>query len=177
MDEQTFRAQTQNYAAELRRFVTTYELPAEWFKVPDHVAVKGGDAADFEALLGVFRPLAKQMTCIDMDGRRLATAWLKEPVAVGDFGTLEWIEIMEPRPEKVGKDVVGFEHMEFYFPDFEAIRAALDAKHVEYEMEQNPGHQWVNIVINAAGQELKLNNRTLGDVIAEELKSGTARII
>ncbi|HTE21430.1 MAG TPA: VOC family protein [Candidatus Limnocylindria bacterium] len=177
MDKTTFLQEAQKYVEGLRRFITVHELPGEWFGVADHVAVKGRDAADFEQLLKLFRPLAQQLTCIDMDGRRLATAWLKEPIAIGNFGSVEWVEIMEPRPEKVGKDVVGFEHMEFYFPDFVAIRAVLDHKGVKYEMEQNPGHQWVDIVINQTGQELKLNNRTLADVIPEELASGKAYLV
>lgn len=177
MKKENFLSQTQSYADGLADFIAKHELPTEWFKVTDHVAVKGRNASGFEELIALFRPLAERISCVNMDNRRLATAKLKEPLAVGEFGTVEWVEVMEPRPEKIGKDVVGFEHMEFYFPDFDAIRAVLDEKNISYEIEQNPGHQWVNIVINKSDQELKLNNRTLTKIVAKELGSGKAYIL
>ena len=177
MDKEAFLNQARAYADTLADFIAKYELPMDWFKVTDHVAVKGRDADGFKEVVELFRPLAERIACIDMDSRRLATAQLKEPMAVGDFGTVGWVEIMEPRPEKVGKDVVGFEHMEFLFPDFDSIRTVLDEKKIAYEMEQNPGHHWVNIVINDKGQELKLNNRTLADVVPDELKEGKAYLL
>jgi predicted metalloenzyme YecM len=172
-----FEAQIDEYAQELQNFIARQELPDGWFKTADHVAVKGADAAGFEALVEHFRPLSERISCVDMSGRRLATAQLKQPVIVGTLGAVSWVEIMEPRPEKVGKDVVGFEHMEFLFPDFSAVQAILDEKHIAYEMESNPGHSWVNIKLNERGQELKLNDRLLGDAVTEEIQSGKARIL
>jgi hypothetical protein len=177
MNKTSFQEQTDAYAESLADFIAKHELPAEWFEVPDHVAVKGADKSGFKEMLELLRPLANRMTIIDIDNRQLATAEMKFPLAVGLFGKVSWVEIMEPRPEKAGKDVVGFEHMEFYCPDFKAVRAVLDEKRIHYEMQQNPGHKWVNIVINEHGQELKLNNILLADVVTEELKSGKSRVI
>src|SRR5258706_9885739 len=105
--------QVDNYQRELSGFITKNDLPKEWFVKPDHVAFKGAHTKDFERLIAYFKLLATQVSCIDMDGRSLVTAKLTTPVNVGQFGSVQWVEIMEPRPEKVGKDVVGFEHMEF----------------------------------------------------------------
>lgn len=79
--------------------------------------------------------------------------------------------------QKYADSLAGFEHMEFLYPDFGSICAVLDEKGIEFEMEKNPGHEWVNIVINGGGQELKLNNRTLADVIPGELKEGKAYLV
>lgn len=177
MKKTSFQIQTDHYAASLADFIAKHELPDEWFLAPDHVAIKGENSAGFEDMLEQLRPMAVRMTVIEMDGRRLATAELKHSLSVRSFGVVDWVEIMEPRPEKVGKDVVGFEHMEFYNPDFDAIRSVLDDRGIKYEMQQNPGHKWVNIVINDSNQELKLNDRTLADVSAEELSNGKAKII
>jgi predicted metalloenzyme YecM len=168
---------TDEYATELRAFVRDNDLPSKWFKVIDHVAFKFRGRKDYEAGVELFRPLASQISCIDMDGRSLATAQLKEGLKVGDFGSVKWIEIMEPRPAKIGKDLVGFEHVEFYYPNFEEIKTVLSQHDIAYTLQTNPGHTWVNIVINDIGQELKLNNRTLGDVVTEEIKNGESYVI
>ena len=169
--------QVGEYEAELSQFVADNELPKEWFGIADHIAVKGADGADFERLVEVFKPQSDQISCIDMDGRRLATAQLTGNISVGKFGNVSWVEIMEPRPEKVGKDVVGMEHMEFYFPDFTKVSRVLDDRKVQYEMQDNPGHHWVNIVINPKGQELKLNNKVLADVVGQEIKTGESYLL
>jgi hypothetical protein len=173
----SFDVQVNDYAATLSSFVREYDLPAEWFAVPDHVAVKGADKADFEALVEQFRPLSERISCIDMDNRRLATAQLTGDILVGAFGAVQWVEIMEPRPEKVGKDVVGFEHMEFYYPHFDRVIDVLNQKGIAYEMQKNPGHAWANIVLNEKGQELKLNDKPLGTTVFEELEDGRSYIL
>jgi hypothetical protein len=95
----------------------------------------------------------------------LAALHLISPQSVGDLGEVSWLEIMEPRPEKVGKDFVGLEHIEFYYPDFDEVREALDKYKVSYTQQNNPGHDWINIVLGEAGQEFKLNSRLLSDVV------------
>ena len=172
-----FREQVKKYEKLLAKFIADFDLPTEWFKVPDHLAVKGADTKGFEELIAQFRPLSEQLSCIDMDGRRLATAKLKEDIPVGKFGLVSWLEIMEPRPEKVGKDVVGLEHMEFYYPDFAKAIKVLKDRGINYTMQENPGHAWINIVLNKQGQELKLNNQTLGYIVTKELATGESQLI
>ena len=167
----------EKYLEELEDFVDRYSLPAEWFEVPDHVAVKCADAADYEAAVESFRPVAEQITEMKMSGRRLGSVKLLKGLAVASFGEVLWVELMEPRPEKLGKDVVGLEHMEFYFPDFETISDVLEQRSIYHKVQSNPGHRWVNIVINDKGQEFKLNDLTLADVVEDELKEGKLYVI
>jgi hypothetical protein len=165
------------FAASLKEFIAKYELPDSWFKKPDHLAIKCADGLDYVFRMEELIPDAVQASEITMDGRRLATLKLTSEVSVGDLGAVSWLEVMEPRPEKVGNDVVGLEHIEFYYPDFDEVTDLLDKLGVVYKIETNPGHSWVNIVINEAGQELKLNDKTLEDIVTEELEQGISRLL
>lgn len=165
------------FAEALEAFIAKYELPQAWFKVPDHLAVKCADGLDYVFRMEELMPDSKQTSEIVMDERRLATLNLTSPVQVGNLGKVSWLEVMEPRPEKVGKDVVGLEHMEFYYPDFDEVTALLEKYGIEYKLETNPGHSWVNIVLNEAGQELKLNDKLLGDTVNEEIEQGISRLL
>lgn len=167
----------EQYAMELEVFIAKYELPANWFKAPDHIAIKCADALDYVYTLEDLLPDASQGSQIEMDKRRLAGLKLTSAIKVGSLGSVEWVEVMEPRPNMVGKDVVGLEHMEFYYPKFDEVTKLLDKYNIEYKLQKNPGHSWVNIVINNQGQELKLNDKLLGETIAEELEQGIAKLL
>lgn len=172
-----YEEEIERFAASLSAFIEQYELPDEWFKTPDHIAIKCADALDYVFRMEELLPDSAQTSEIEMDGRRLGTMQLTSPVTVGELGNVSWLEIMEPRPEKVGDDVVGVEHMEFFYPDFDAVTKLLDQYGVAYKLEKNPGHTWINIVINEAGQELKLNDKLLGDTVQEEIEQGKARLL
>lgn len=165
------------YLGDLEDFIDYYDLPEEWFGAPDHIAVKCVDADDYEATIASYEPQAEQMTYVVMDGRRLATVKLARSLAIASFGDVSWVEVMEPRPEKVGKDVVGLEHAEFTFTDFVAVRDTLNDRNIKYEDQSNPGHTWINIVLNEKGQELKVNDRPLSAIVEHELELGQAKLL
>lgn len=167
----------QKYGEELQQFVAEHNLPLVWFAEPDHVAFKAGDSSSFELLIESFEPISSRISAIHMDGRRLATAELNTSVQVLGFGAVRLVELMEPRPEKVGVDYVGLEHMEFYYPNFEEVKTRLDTHKIAYSEQSNSGHSWINIVLNAAGQELKLNDKLLADTVAEEITRGETEVI
>jgi predicted metalloenzyme YecM len=165
------------YAEELRAFIDDNALPEEWFAQPDHLAYKCRNAEHFDEVLRDAANDASALSVVQLDGRRLASAELAQAVYVESFGYVEWLEIMQPRPEREGDDVVGLEHMEFYWPDFETVEEILTDRGISYTLESNPKHQWINVVINEIGQELKLNNRPLAEVAEEELEEGNAEVI
>lgn len=165
-----FGEQLAEYVQALERFRTEHGLPDNWFAAPDHAAIKCADSADYEAQLREWLPKAAQAQYVHLNGRRLASVLLSESLTAGDFGRVEWLEIMEPRPEKVGIDPVGVDHMEFVFGDFAAARGVLQAKGLGYEAQKNPNHQWLSIV--AYGHEFKLTNKSLAEVVAAELAAG-----
>ena len=166
--------QLPEYLASLEDFIAQHDLPPEWFEAPDHIAYKCVDTVDFDKVMTELEPSMQQLSCIYLDNRRLGAGHMNLHLDIGDFGSIEWLEIMEPRPDLVGTDVVGLEHMEFYFPDFLAVKRLLDDESVPYEMQENPNHSWINIVINDKGQELKLNNGTLAHIVEDELEQGLA---
>lgn len=162
----------EQYAKDLQDFIDRYELPAKWFKTPDHIAIKGADGLEYDYIVQDLLADAQQASEVNMDGRRLAAFQLISRVPVGELGSVNWLEIMEPRPEKVGKDIVGLEHMEFYYPEFDEVKSVLNKHKIPFVMESNPGHAWINIVLNNQGQELKINDRLLADAVNQELEEG-----
>ncbi len=167
----------QKYGEELQRFVSEYDLPDAWFVEPDHIAFKASDSSSFGELIKNFEPISSRISAMRMDGRRLATAELSTSVQVLGFGAVRLVELMEPRPEKVGTDYVGLEHMEFYYPNFEEVKTQLDTRKIAYTEQSNSGHAWINVVLNTAGQELKLNNKLLADTVADEISRGETEVI
>lgn len=166
------------YVESLEQFVQRRRLPQEWFNEPDHLAVKCLDGKHFDAMLDTWARRVDLASYVRMDGRRLAAVHLGEAaISLGMFGSVEWLEIMEPRPEKVGKDTVGIDHAEFVYPDFTAVKQVLRFRKVPYELQENPNHSWVNIPINSLGQELKLNDRPLADIVGHEIETGDAVVL
>lgn len=169
-----FQGELDSYVTELEKFVQEHELPDRWFEDPDHVAIKCADSEDFEVTLAEFKDVSNQISYIEEGGRRLAAAHLLKPLAIGRFGSVEWVEVMEPRPGRVGNDFVGLEHAEFCYPIFTKARSVLRKAGVEHDLRHNPGHDWINIAINDTGQELKLNNRPLSKVMPDEIANEVA---
>lgn len=165
------------YSEELREFIDNNALPEEWFEQPDHFAYKCRNGEHFEEVVQQVADDAASLSYVVLDNRKLASAELAMPVYAESFSNVSWLEIMQPRPEKEGSDVVGLDHMEFYYPDFETIEEVLTDRGIAYTLQSNPNHQWINVVINDAGQELKLNNKTLADIVRQEIADGEAEII
>lgn len=170
------------YALDATTYIAQHALPNEWFVIPDHIAVKCADTADYEATIQAFAPVSRFISSIETGGRRLGTAQLLNKLSIGQLGRVSIVEIMEPRPEKVGASRVGVEHMEFYYPDFERAERFIndasspDGETLPYEINlDNTAHQTL-ILPFGEGLEIKLNNRTLGQIIPEEIANGSARI-
>lgn len=172
-----FETARTEYEQSLTEFVGRYELPETWFSQIDHVAIKCADAADYEATVQQWLPQSQELSYVSLDYRRLASARLSGGVALGRFGHAQWLEIMEPRPEKLGADTVGIDHVEFYFRDFTEVQKELIEKGIKYTPQSNINHDWLSIVINDQGQELKINNRTLANIVAEEASTGISTSI
>lgn len=171
----TFHKQVADYATALQKFRTDNDLPSEWFAQPDHLAIKCAGPVDYEQTVQNWLPQAASLSYAPLNNRRLASVRLSQPLVVGNNGAVEWLEIMEPRPEKVGKDPVGIDHMEFLFADFEAASTVLRAKNIPFEQEQNPLHEWLSIF--AYGHEFKLNNSVLAQIVATNIKTGDATVL
>jgi hypothetical protein len=167
-----FEVQLAEYVQALAAFRVEHNLPGSWFATPDHVAIKCADSTDYEATFQAWIAKAAEAQYAQLNGRRLASMRLTAPLKPGVFGLVEWLEVMEPRPEKVGIDPVGIDHMEFKFEDFGSAATFLDAAGLTYQRQENPGHKWLSIAANC--HEFKLTDKSLAEVVAAELASGTA---
>lgn len=165
----------QLYQEAFESFIHGYRLPEDFFKQPDHFAIKCADELDY---LETCQEVAAQVGAagiweLSINNRLLGSAQLagRTSLAGFDFG---WVEIMQPRP---GKETdTGFvEHTEFYFPDFFAAEHVLRQRGIDYSHEENPGHAWLNIVIDNKGREIKLNNKPLAEVVIWEREQGLLR--
>lgn len=155
--------QANDYVAALEDYAAKHGL--ELGGPVDHFAVKLADGKAFDDFIDRILPLAEKVHCVNLNNRRISVAFLKKPIYFGRFGNCTDIEIMEPKPEKVGKDLVGFEHIEIYRPDFDDL---LDLG----EFKDNGHHKSIVIKLNEKGQELKLNDSPIRDVLVKERKEG-----
>ena len=167
-----FEMQLAEYVRALEAFRAEHNLPDIWFTQPDHVAIKCANGVDYEATFQAWVSKAADAQYAELNSRRLASMRLTSPLKAGELGRVEWLEVMEPRPEKIGVDPVGVDHMEFKFEDFESATKFLDAAGLDYERQENSGHKWLSI--SAHGHEFKLTDKSLAEVVATELASGTA---
>lgn len=171
--------QMDHYVRELENFIEAHNLPETWFAQPDHIAIKCADDMDYEDTMQEFKDDAEQMTEVRMHGRRLGTVKLISGVALGNFGDVRWIEVMEPRPEKIGKDIIGFDHTEFYVPGFKGILMTFNHRGIHYVMPtDNPEHKSINVIINkVTDHELKFTDRSLADIVTSELRDGKSQLL
>lgn len=164
------------YAESLVVFRAQRRLSTGWLSRLDHLAVKCLDTEHFDETVRLWLPNAREASYTKLDGRRLVSMHLAGRLALSRrLGSVDWLEIIEPRPERVGLDTVGVDHMECIFPNFAAARAILDDRGLPYQFQSNSSHEWLSIPINHQGQELTLSNRPLADIVAQDLADGTAK--
>lgn len=167
---------TREYAEAFHSFLDQNQVPAEWFSQPDHFAIKCADELDYLDTCAAFSGYHDGgIWELELDSRLLASAKLMIGVVITDY-KFDWVEIMQPRPDKETEQ--GFvEHTEFYCPDFSLAKSALQQRGIDYELQKNPGHSWINIVIDDTGREIKLNDKPLAEVVKKERSRGILRKI
>lgn len=156
-------------------FSTQYQLPPKWFDKPDHFAIKCQGADDYEETLEtIFQELGplEEIGEVTMDGRRLASARFSGQVGLGAL-SFRWVEIMEPKEGKA-PPVSFVEHTEFTFVDTYSAEHGLMLRGIDYELQANPGHSWININMDPS-REIKLNDKPLAEVVVEEREQGKMR--
>jgi predicted metalloenzyme YecM len=178
--------QVREYGTAIGQFMVGRDLPHEWFEVPDHIAFKAEDSAHFERLVEEFRPqaLGPKIPYVEMNGRRLASLQLEKPIPLIGFPEVEWVELMEPRPERVGEDTVGMDHIEFYYPNFTQIIDALhghnrvndESDRIRYEQEDNDSHAWISVSL-PEGREVKFTALPMRAVVRAKTDAGLTQYL
>jgi predicted metalloenzyme YecM len=143
----------------------------------DHFAIKIPDEKTLRLLTQAIKPYCVEkkgntpgLSMRKMDGRIITTAILAEPLHIR-LNQIDCIEIMQSKPENVGKDVVGLDHLEFINGDFEKIKNILTVKEIDYGINIKNGYKKTIIVkINALGEEVKFTDKTLASVVPLQIK-------
>lgn len=118
------------FVDELVGFRDQHKLSELFSSRVDHLAIKMADSNDYERCVKDILSICSLMTEAQLNNRRIATAKLEKKVNLTgssqSLSSVEYLEIMEPRPEKVGKDLVGIDHCEIDIESFPQLRKELD---------------------------------------------------
>jgi hypothetical protein len=164
------------YAADLEAWFEKYDL----WHLPgyaDHFAIKVEDEIAFHRGVEEIKPyciekegITPGLSIRKMQNRLIATALLKNPLHIR-FNPISCIEIMEPRPENKGKDVIGLDHLEFINVDFDGIQKLFNEKEIIYKIDLKNGYKKTIITkINDRQEEVKFTDKTLAQVVPLQLK-------
>jgi predicted metalloenzyme YecM len=170
LDFKWLSGELETYFNSLGEFIANHRWIDDKFSI-DHVGIKAYDMADYEACLSVVKAVARDLYEIEMNNRRIAIAVLAEILDVAGKG-IRYIELMEPRPEKVGRDTVGLDHTEIYVPDFETTLRIVDSSGEMHEYYDNGHHKALVFKIGRNGEEIKISDTPIEKVIEDELLSG-----
>ena len=171
-------SQLDTYFDSLQGLINDRDLPFTWFVEPDHVAVKVPDAADYELILLQLEPMSNDIYATPRGERLLGAARLLGSVALGmswlqGSKPINWIEIMEPRPEEAPKDQSSIDHVEFYYSNLTKIQDFLGVDIYPFP-KANENHSWVELPINLDGQRVMFSDRRLSSIIGEQTADGRA---
>jgi predicted metalloenzyme YecM len=165
----SFQTQCKVYADILRDFLVEH---AALRGSVDHIAYKCKDAQEFDGVIAEWLPNVAQCHYIILNNRRLASARFTVPIDLAGVGPVAWLEIMEPRPSKVGQDFVGVEHAEIVVEDLERIAALCDEKKIAYTRYSNPRHSAVVVSLSPQGHEIKFTDSSIADIVVDQHQAG-----
>lgn len=172
-----------DYTREVERGIRDTKLPQEYFDTIDHIALKAANRHHFDRVMEEFKrgwlAEAEKIYSTTLDGRRIAVGLLAGPLVVGDLGTVDCLEIMEPRPERVGQDRVGLDHAEF-IPSISLMDLAARIETVNGiipEWQPKAKHNTLCIRLGPTQREVKFTDRALRSIISEEYAARETELI
>lgn len=175
---------SEEYQRQLSDFIEQYELPEVWFDNGiDHLAVKAYNPEVYRQTVENFRHVSDRITESQIHGRRIAAAKLGEfsviqSIRAARGKTIGWVEIMEARPEDQSSDPVRFDHAEVYVPrGIIPIHTVLSRRNLNPLSEHNNSHEWVSVIIEPYGGELKFSDRSLAEIVQADLETGRGRLV
>lgn len=179
MENFSIRRAAEDYSFALAGYETAHRLPPGFFlrRHLDHLAIKTQDVTHFDGLANTIIDLLEEAYCLEHEGRFLIAAKLAGTILVGVHGRVSWIEIKEPRPEKIGEDIVGLEHTEFYAKDFDKALHQVKAKGLNHELQTEGEHHRINIALTDAGHEVRITDTPLQDIVIEKFDADEAHIL
>ncbi len=170
LDFKWLSGELETYFGPLGEFIADHKWVDEG-SIIDHVGIKAYDKADYESCLSAAMAASSDLYEIEMNNRRIAIIVLTQPLDIMGQG-IRYIELMEPRPEKVGNDTVGLDHTEVYVPDFESAVGLVDSSGEAHEYYDNGHHKALVFKIGKNGEEIKISDTPIQRGIEDELSSG-----
>ncbi|MEX1059186.1 MAG: hypothetical protein WEC17_02030 [Candidatus Saccharimonadales bacterium] len=170
----------EEYGQQFRHFTDAFDIPAALMREPDHLMLKAADPVDFAEKVREIKPWTdqEQVAFMQLDWRFLAMAHLAVPYALAPSRHVDWLEIME-RKEASGYDYIGVEYASFYYPDINKAEGLINSRGIKIERlhDESRRWRWLNITMNDGGQEVRLSDTKLVEIVEQELEDGTARLI
>lgn len=175
--ENVIQKEASVYMQTLQNFIAKYKLQNICSGMVDHAAYKCVSSEEFETSLSELKVKANHISVIVMDGRRLATIELVSPLSLGDLGLTYYLELMEPKPERIGTILTPFDHIELYNPNFELVENELQEKGISFTHFANDNHKALVITINSLNQQLKFTDSHLREISKKEVSEKRAKIL
>lgn len=165
----------EEYHHRLIDFVRHNNFPEGLLIEPDYVMVKTDGPADFNDKVQAIEPWAEKVAFAQIDWRFLVAAQLLVPLTLSRYRAANSVTIMEAKSEAA--DHIGVEYTQYYCGDFGFAEKLIKDSGVEVETRKDGYQRWLNVRINPQGQEVRLSDRKLEDVVAAQIESGEAIIL
>ncbi len=127
----------------------------------DHASVKALNKSEYDEYIQTYLPLSKKLGYESMDLRQIAVAELYQPLECGEFGNVDILEIMEPKPNAAITTHDMIDHIEIIIDNLEALEIILKDKDVEFKVEGNGEHKAIAVSINEWDQEVKFAEKSI----------------
>jgi hypothetical protein len=167
-----------SYAAELEEYIEHERLPIELFDEPDHVAIKAANGRHFEKWIESLQQgdivEVNQIYCTVIKRRRIATAFTAGPIAIGNLGEADLLEVIEMRPDKKGIDKVGLDHVAFKTRLNLSVIAQnlITIQGISLDRQAKAKLSNLCLTFGPQNREFKLTDRSLKAIILEEHRKG-----
>lgn len=168
-------SEARRYGRTMLEFVHATDFPESLLAHPDHLMIKSSGVSDFEKKVKSITPWAEEAAFLEVDERFLVAARLIMPIALTDYKEVDWVEIMEPKSVEGTVDYLGAEYAQFYHNDFNSVGVIMKKKRVDFEKRTDGMHRWWRVPMNDEGQEIRITDKPLAEIIGRELDDGTAK--
>jgi predicted metalloenzyme YecM len=180
-DKSKLQEEINQYCQNLRQFLFQNDLEELVLNCSiDHFAIKLANSDHYSKYIDSLKKDSSSISDTEMHNRRLATALLNQPLMfmlIKQQTSCNVMEIIEPKPEKANKRLVGFEHIEIYHKDLDRVKQFLKSKNVAFEDYENPHHRAAVLVINDKGQEIKFTDSRLEEIVEQQIAAGSSTVI
>ncbi len=170
------------YKADFDNWVKRFDM-RKFIGKADHFAVKVENEIAFNLVAKEFESFCVKnqgetpgLSIRKMHDRKIAVAILKSPIQF-ENDLINCIEIMQPKPEFEGKDVVGLDHLEFLNSNLDQIEKSLKETDKSYYVdESNPYKEIVVSYVNDRKERIKFTNKTLAEIVPIQIIDEPERV-